>query len=167
MANFWDNLNFSGKSTPDGEKPPYKPESFRNASSSIRSLRAVARAGRDETKRLEEADDGKPKVVLGQPESVPSSVMQAWLDTAAQARLSRSESSGIIEALVREHRAKQESMEASGDVNALNEADQDAAAVPPPSATESSQFIKAVSSNPEADTAEATEQKGETSPNAY
>jgi hypothetical protein len=86
MAQFWDSLNFGGKTVPE-ETPLYTPE-FRKASSNIELLRAVARAGREETNRLEEAEGGKPKVVLGQPEPIPSDVIEASLESTARDELS-------------------------------------------------------------------------------
>ena len=77
MATFWNNLNFSGKAVPGGEGESVYNPVFQKASSNIELLRAVARAGREETKRLEEALDGRPKVVLGQPERSPLEVDSA------------------------------------------------------------------------------------------
>ena len=64
MAEFWNNINFGGKARAEGDESLFKPEYFQKASSNIELLRAVARAGREKSKQLAEAEHGKPKIVL-------------------------------------------------------------------------------------------------------
>jgi hypothetical protein len=162
MATFWDNLNFSGKAVSEGEKLAYSP-AFRKAGSNIELLRAVARAGREQTKQLMEAENGKPKIVLGQPEPTPSEV-----GSAAQVLPSSSETKGTARARVQTHLSMEERKEGIDrflnslvdvppsqtdvDVDITVLPTSESAAVFSPSPTESSQSEMEAVSNPDANT---------------
>jgi len=79
MAEFWKNLNFSGNVAEAG-LADYNPDNFRAASRNVELLRSIARAGKEETERLELEEAGKPKIVLGEPESLSDEEIEAFSD---------------------------------------------------------------------------------------
>jgi hypothetical protein len=68
MAKRWQAMDFGGKKTE--EDMPFDPSLFKRANRNMRDLRALARAGRDETERLANLTEGMKKIVWGEPEGV-------------------------------------------------------------------------------------------------
>lgn len=66
MAEFWNNLNFSGQPSPEGALG-YSSDKFKPPDSRVQALRDVAVAGRLTTQQWAIEEHGKPKVVLGEP----------------------------------------------------------------------------------------------------
>ncbi|GLB38468.1 putative mitochondrial protein Pet127 [Lyophyllum shimeji] len=64
VGQFWRDLSFSGQA-PSGEPLEVNLENFRVPGKRIKQLRAMARSGREETRRLASEEMGKPKVWLG------------------------------------------------------------------------------------------------------
>jgi hypothetical protein len=63
MAEYWEMLNFSGKESVGGAEPPYSPDNFQEARPNILMLRALAKAGREETSKMALETMGAKKVV--------------------------------------------------------------------------------------------------------
>ena len=69
MAERWHALDFGGKKIEGtSEDIPFDPSLFRKANRITKELRAIARAGRDETKRMTKLCEGTKKIVLGEAE---------------------------------------------------------------------------------------------------
>lgn len=64
MPEFWAGLKFGGVEAESEAK--YRTEQFRSASESIKRLREVSRAGREEMERIAAIETGKRKVVYGE-----------------------------------------------------------------------------------------------------
>ncbi|RDB18053.1 hypothetical protein Hypma_000891 [Hypsizygus marmoreus] len=76
IERFWTGLNFSGRVLEGpAVEGSFNMESFRAPSGNIERLRAVARSGAEETRRLEVEERGRPKVVLGEEEPIPQEVV--------------------------------------------------------------------------------------------
>jgi hypothetical protein len=78
VKEWWEQLNFSGAPSKDGEPSvPYNKKNFAHPDDRIRKLRSLSRFGRDETEKLALEEFGKPKYVLGEPEPIPWDVLHA------------------------------------------------------------------------------------------
>lgn len=122
VMKFWDDLNFSGKKASESNAAPIpKPKSFKKANFNIRMLRAIARKGRKETKRLEEAEEGMPKSVLGELGPVSSLVqtlaeekerMRSWDEVESSANWLNPQKEGMSMSMP--SGAKRESSDSAG-----------------------------------------------------